>query len=156
MIRNFRILPAYTKNLTLVRNRRIPTIANFSTTQRVVSSVPRNTNSKDEKGHKNESGHTDKDRQRMGNYYSMLIASAVGIVGSSYILFQRFSKVEAKELGESAESLLDKNNEKSPKDNSTANNEVTLHKSQAGFRDRKVKTRFFLYDKFSHSLFLKL
>ena len=129
MIRNFRLLPGFSKNITLVHSRRIPCIASVSTTQHTFSSQQQNINNKNGGGQKNDEEH----RRKMGNYYSMLIASSVGIIGSSFILFQRFSKVEAKELLESDESLVldDQNVEKSQKD-------MTLHKSQAGFRERKV------------------
>ena len=129
MIRNFRLLPGLSKNITLVHSRRIPCIASVSTTQHTFSSQQQNINNKNGGGQKNDEEH----RRKMGNYYSMLIASSVGIIGSSFILFQRFSKVEAKELLESDESLVldDQNVEKSQKD-------MTLHKSQAGFRERKV------------------
>lgn len=137
MIRSFRILPGLSKNIALVHSRRIPCIASFSTSQNA-SSSQQNINKKSSRGQDNEEHH----RRKMGNYYSMLIASSVGIIGSSYILFQRFSKVEAKELLEGDESLVldGEDNDKSQKDSSC---ELTLHKSQAGFRERKVGNKYF-------------
>jgi len=116
-------------------------------TNRILSSVYLSTSSanplpapstnKARQQHQNEkkSKHSDEQRQKMGNYYSMFIASAVGILGSSYILFQRFSKVEAKELLEddSALDLVDGDANKK-----SSGQEMTLHKSQAGFRERKI------------------
>lgn len=152
MIRNFRILPGLSKNIALVHSRRIPCISSFSTTQRV-SSSQQNINDKNGGDQNNDEQH----RRKMGNYYSMLIASSVGIIGSSYLLFQRFSKVEAKELLEGDESLVldDENVEKSQKKISS---ELTLHKSQAGFRERKVNTKsvsFFRYLVYSGMFYSK-
>ena len=99
--------------------------------------LPAPSTTKTRQQHQNEqkSRHSEEQRKKMGNYYSMFIASAVGIIGSSYILFQRFSKVEAKELLEDESALDIVDGDASKK---SSGQEMTLHKSQAGFRERKV------------------
>ena len=77
-------------------------------------------------------------RTKMGRYYSLLIASLVGFISSSYLLYKRMLNVEAKSVEDNA-------NNRSQEDgdlhsNVSGNNdvEITLHKSKAGFRERKV------------------
>lgn len=81
------------------------------------------------------SKYSEDEKRKVGNYYSMLLASSVGIIGSSYLLYKRYSKVEAKELeNEDSEQQF----EDTKVQNSSSSNEIALHKSQAGFRERKI------------------
>lgn len=102
------------------------TAANFATKNQTDASLSQEKDSRQSRQKKFE--YPEEYRKKMGNYYSMLLASAVGVIGSSYLLFQRFSKVEAKEL---------EGDEKNHVDLHTKS-DTTLHKSQAGFRERKV------------------
>lgn len=76
-------------------------------------------------------------RKKMANYYSMLIASIVGMIGSSYLLYNKYHSVDAKDK-EEVEDV----------DGTTEEDSDTLHKSQAGFRERKVNGIHILYSVF--------
>lgn len=80
-------------------------------------------------------------RKKMAYYYSLLIAGLIGSVSSSYLLFWKLANVEAKE--DSANELLaeEKNHVEKSKENQDEENVV--HKSKAGFRERKVRMEGF-------------
>ena len=77
-------------------------------------------------------------RKKMAGYYSLLIAGLIGSVSSSYLLFWRLANVEAKEdntnelLAEEKNHVVEKSKENQEEDN-------VVHKSKAGFRERKVR-----------------
>ncbi|XP_065051183.1 calcium uptake protein 1, mitochondrial-like [Rhopilema esculentum] len=80
-------------------------------------------------------------RKKMGQYYSMLIAALVGLISSSYLLYIRMVNVEAKALEDgSQETLRDQEREEqqATQVNTKATEKVALHKSKAGFRERKI------------------
>ena len=147
MIRSLRVVPSRAKVIALCNqgssSRILTSKGNFSTLHPLSSAKTNDAHQTFKKKQQTEKSeeYEDEYRRKMGNNYSMLIASTVGIIGSSYILFQRFSKVEAKELLEGDESLLehDISSQKDHNSSSVGNHtEMTLHKSQAGFRERKV------------------
>lgn len=78
-------------------------------------------------------------RKKMGRYYSLLMGSLVAFISSSYLLYKRMINVEAK----SVEDGVNIGNEESAGDHSSQSDkkdeEVALHKSKAGFRERKVR-----------------
>ena len=77
-------------------------------------------------------------RKKMAGYYSLLIAGLIGSVSSSYLLFWRLANVEAKEDSTTNELLAEeKNHVEKSKENQEDDNVV--HKSKAGFRERKVR-----------------
>ena len=81
-------------------------------------------------------------RKRMGQYYSMLIASLVGLISSSYLLYIRMVNVEAKALEDGSQETLrdqEKEEQQATQMNIKATEKVALHKSKAGFRERKVR-----------------
>ena len=86
------------------------------------------------------------DRKKKGLYYSLLIASLVGLTSSSYLLYIRMLNVEAKSVedGGGVKSEGDLEDGTQPKQSSKKDDEIALHKSKAGFRERKVR-KIYIY-----------
>ena len=83
-------------------------------------------------------------RKKMGRFYSLLIAGMVGFISSSYVFYSRMLNVEAKSVEDGAntrneEELVDGDQSK---ESGKKEEEVALHKSKAGFRERKVRQQF--------------
>ncbi|XP_057298068.1 calcium uptake protein 1, mitochondrial-like [Hydractinia symbiolongicarpus] len=70
--------------------------------------------------------YTKEHRKRMANYYSLFIGSLVGIAGSSFLIYKKLTTAEAKAL------------EDSVKEEVVEMSSGSLHKSQAGFKERKI------------------
>ena len=79
--------------------------------------------------------HSEEARKKYGRYYSMFIGSLVGIFGSSYVLYQKYTQVEAKEIERSSDvESLDVDHHEGRTHSSA------VHKSHATFKERKVRS----------------
>lgn len=86
-------------------------------------------------------------RKKMGRYYSLLIAGLVGFISSTFLLYTRMVNVEAKSVEDGAsiqneEDLIERGHQKN--ESEKKEEELALHKSKAGFRERKVSNELSL------------
>ena len=77
-------------------------------------------------------------RKKMGRYYSLLIAGLIGFISSSYLLYKRMLNVEAKSVEDSANNRNEEDGDHHSNVSGKNDVEIALHKSKAGFRERKV------------------
>ena len=84
----------------------------------------------DEQSDEEKDKYSPEHRKRLANYYSLFVGSLIGIISSSYLLYKKLGQVETEAMLEDCE-----------KPNVLAKSKV-LHKSEAGFKERKV---FFMF-----------
>ena len=81
-------------------------------------------------------------RKKMARQYSLLIASLIGFISSSFLLYKRMLNVEAKFVEDGAATRSEDHAGQEDSDSGKKEEEIALHKSKAGFRERKVKHGF--------------